>query len=178
MAYAQRKIWLEPEEQQAPVVLQPRPQRRRRAAPAAPQRPLKTMLMTLVGVAVVVSLATAFIGTYAHMAQTSFRRQTLQQEYGQLNRDCIQLKLEIDHLAAQPRLTQVALAQGLEQPDPQRLHCVRVTSDPQWSVLARTAPAPQKLSWLARSQRQLVATLGNALQRLGRGPGVPAYAQQ
>jgi len=177
MAHAQRKIWLEePEAQQEPIVLQPRAPRRRPTA-AAPQRPLVTMSLALVGVACVVALVSLYISTYAHIAQYAFRRQALQQEHTQLNRDCIQLKLQIDHLAAQPRLTEVAMAQGLEMPDLKRQHSVAVAGVPQWSTLAQAAPAPEKLSWLARSRRQLVAALDHAFQRLGRGPGVPAYAE-
>lgn len=177
MAQAVKKVWLEPEEQHESVVLQPRTPQRRRSAPVTPQRPLAAMLLVLAGVAVVVGLMSIYIGTYARIAQYAFHRQTLQQEYSQLHRDCIQMKLEIDHLAAQPRLTQVAQAQGLAAPDAMRLHCVRVTSDPQWAMLAGTTPAPPARSWLARSHQQLMAGLDQALQRLGRGPGVPAYAQ-
>ena len=176
MAHAIRKVWLEPEEQHASVVLQPRPRRRRQPAPATPQRPLSAMLLVVAVVSVGVGLLTIYIGTYARIAQYAFHRQALQQKYGQLNRECLLLKLQIDHLATQPRLTQVAQAQGLAIPDTERLHCVRVTSSPQWALLARSTPEPPR-SWLAQSRRQLVAALDQAMQRLGRGPGSPAYAQ-
>ena len=135
------------------------------------------MLLVFIGVAATVGLVTAYVNTYAHIAQCAYHRQALQQTYAQLQRDCIQLKLETDNLSAQPRLAEMAMAQGLAEPDIKRMHCVSVTSDAQWAVLAGATPAPVHATWLAQSGRQLVAALDGAVQRLSRGPGIPAYAR-
>jgi len=174
MAQALRTVWLEPEEQQdanSPLL---RPRRKRSAAPALWQRPLAA----LVGMAVLVTVITVYISVYASIARYDFQRQTLQQDLAQLDRECVQLRLELDRISAQPELMRMAQAQGLENPSADRVHYVRVTSDLPRSTTAQVPPATGQRSWFARSSRQLVATMDGAFQRFSHGPGDPAYAQE
>ncbi len=170
MAQAARKIWLEPEEQpEVPVV-----------RPATPPRKLSFALWTRIAgatlaVAVGVGLVLAFVSTYATIARYEYQRQSLTQQYAQLNQECIDLHLELERLAAQPRLMKVAQADQLELPDPSRVHYVRVAQAIPQSLTAASAPPPA--SWMARVQRQFVAEINTAWRLLGRGPIDPAYAQ-
>ena len=173
MAQAARKILLEPEEQHEPLVPQPRSPQRRPAVPALGMR----MAVSSLVIAISVGLLIAFVNTYARIAEYEFERQSLKQQYAQLNRDCIELRLELERLAAQPRLAKVAQAKGLELPSPERVHYLHVASGYPQAYQAQTAPAARP-SWAVRSGRQVVAALGNAWQLLGRGAADPAYAQE
>ena len=136
------------------------------------------MLLTLAVVALTVSLVVLYVGSYARIAQYAFHRQALRQEYAQLTRDCLLLKMATDPLAAQPRLTEVAMAQGFTVPDLPHFHYVRIANNPQWMATARQTPgAAAAPNWFASSLQQCTTALGHAVAGLGRGPGIPAYAR-
>lgn len=170
---ALRTIELPPEE--APEVLAPRLRSRRR--PAQPVGWARLALVTL-AVSFVVSILVIFVNTYARIAASEMRCQALKQEYAQLNRSCVELNLELEQLATQPRLAKIAQVQGLEIPDAARVHFVQGQQD--FPHLAPPAPAPasRPSSWARRSGHQLIAGLGTAWQVLGGGTTHTAYAQE
>lgn len=174
MAHAVRQVWLEPEEQIDALTPQLTPRRKRSPGVAFWQHPT-------LGILLVVGIVTGIlIYTYgkARVDQCEIRRQQLQQELVALNRECVALRLESERLNAQPRMTDLARAKGLELPTADRVHYVRVTDPVSPAVLAQQPGAVRDAHWAARSGRQLVASLDAALQRLGRVPGEPAYAQE
>lgn len=172
MAQALRTVWLEPQEDIQEITPAVRPRRRARAAGVA-WRPFLALGL----VAGVVGLVMCYITSYARIAHYDMERQALQQEYAQLSRECVQYRLEIDRLAAQPRLLQVAQAQGLELPTPDRLHYIPVSGAvPQRAADAAVAKAAPR-SWYGRAGQGLVASLESAVMRLSLGAGDAAYAQ-
>ena len=172
MAQAQ-KVWLEPETVTEPLVLQPRPRRR---SPGI-QVPWVRLVIPVLAVACSVGIGMVFISAYARIAEAQTRHQALRQEYAQLNRECVELNLELARLASQPRLAKVAEIQGLELPDANRVHYLRVTHGVPPSLAAPPAP-PQASSWLARSGHRVTVALGTAWQLMGGGPEVQAYAHE
>jgi hypothetical protein len=170
MAQALRTVWLEPEERE-PVVLQVRPRRRRRLAPAQLQRPTVAVL----AVALLVGVAVLYINGHARIARNDLQRQQLHQALAELDRECVQLSLTLDRMGTQPHLIQTAQAQGLDLPTADRVHYIRVAHDPRH---AETVQAQARPSWLARTHQRMKASLSGTLARLSRGPGDPAYAQQ
>ena len=173
MAQALRTIWLEPEEQQEQQLSpQPRQQRRRPAVAAWARLTLNTLLVAC-GVWALVT----FVSTYAGIAEYEMKSQALKHEYTRLNRESIELSLELERLATQPRLARVAQVQGLELPSPDRVHYLRASADYPETFLAQNAPQPAATSWVKRSGQQLVAALGSAWQVLGGGTANTAYAQ-
>lgn len=171
MAQALQKIWLEPEEQHEPVVPQPRSPRRRRTAATG----WVHIALTTLAVSCVVGALTVFVSTYARIAESEMNCQALKQQYAQLNREHIELNLELERLATQPRLTQVAQEQGLEMPDPQRVHYLQGTADYPRAYQTPAEPAAQS-GWAQRSGEQFRAALDTAWQVLG-GDTRTAYAQ-
>jgi len=136
------------------------------------------MALPILGVACLVGSGIAFISSYAHIAEAQIRGQILRQEYAQLNRECVELHLELARLASQPQMEKVAEARGLTLPDANRLHYLRVADNyPTKSSVHLDTPA-QRPAWLAHSGQRLVATLGNAWSLMGGGPDTQAYAHE
>lgn len=172
MAQALRTVWLEPEDQhdlQAPLL---RPRRRRMPAPAFRQSPFAAIFT----VAVLVLLATAYVGSYARIARYEFLRQSRLAELRQIQEDTARLELDIASLESASQLLQAAKVQHLEYPTPDRVHYVRVASNPLAATAAGTDAGGQS-SWLARATRQMVGRLDGVVHQLGRGP-TPVYAQE
>ena len=167
---AVRVTYPEAEEQREPLV--PQLQRRRRASAIPwPQIALVTLLVSgSVGALVM------FVNTYARIAEYEIKRQALKQQYTQLNRECIELNLELERLAALPRLTKVAQAKGLDLPAPDRVHYLKGAQDYPRAALARATPASRS-SWVKRSGQQLVAALSTTWHVLGGSASSAAYAQ-
>ena len=122
-----------------------------------------------------VGILVTFVYSYARIAESEMQCQALKQEYAQLNRACVELNLELEQLAMQPRLARIAQVQGLELPAADRVHYVRGTQDYPHAPRSQAAP---KVSWAQRSGRQLLAALGTAWQVLGGGTTNTAYAQE
>ena len=174
MAQALRTIWLEPEEQQhEPLVPRPRPQRRRRAAFMGWAR----LAFLILAVSCGVSALVLFVNTYAHIAEYEMQCQALKQEYLQLDRECIELNLELERLATQPRLARVAQVNGYELPTPDRVHYLQGVTDYPHADLAQAATVPLPSSWARRSGRQVLVALGSAWQLLDGETTHTAYAQ-
>ncbi len=172
MAQALRTVWLEPEEQQDPQTPLLRPRRRRKAASTFRQSPFAAIGV----VALVVGLAIAYIGSYARIAHYEFQRQSRLTELRQIQEDNARLKLEIASLESTSQLMQAAKAQNLDYPTPDRVHYVRVASNPLAPSVARATPAAGQQSWISRAGHRMVARLGSVFHQLSRGPA-PAYAQ-
>lgn len=173
MAQALRTVLLEPETTHELTSPQLRPRRRRRATPALWQRPVAATG----AIAFVVGFLVLFISNYARNAYYEFERQELQAKMIQYSRECVELNLELDRLASQPRMIQVAQSQGLELPSADRVHYVRVANGLPQPYLAQT-PRARSASWYARLSQQFTGTVGDAVQRLSRGPGDTAYIRQ
>jgi len=166
----------DPEEQQHNEMPPLQPQRIRSRATDQTKSFWRVAGLAATGVVIIVGLMLAYVSVYAGIAKFAYQLQACRQQIIQIDRDNIQLKLKKDLLSAQPRLVQMAAAQGLAEPDIKRLHAVSVTSDPQWAILARTTPESHD-SWLVGSVHHLVANMDGAVQRFSNGPGVPAYAR-
>ncbi|HEY3377530.1 MAG TPA: hypothetical protein VGL77_08550 [Armatimonadota bacterium] len=171
MAQALRTVLLEPEEPQENIAITLTPRHERKAAPDLLQRPGRLMLC----LAGALALLMLYIGGNAQIARYEYERQALQQEYAQLNRDCVRLTMARDRMASQPKVTAVAQSIGLEVPTADRIHYVTVTGPLPSAVVAQ---APVRQSWVAQTGTRLVAALDSTLQRLSRGPGEPAYAHE
>lgn len=172
MAHAVRKVWLEPEEHES-LTPQLTPRRQSAAQPAFWRLPVVGGSLVLILLAGVV----CFTYGIARLARQDISRQQLQRELVGLQRECVALRLESQRLHTQPRMQSVATAEGLELPTADRVHYVRVTDPVSPAVLAHTPTTNER--WAARSGQQLVASLDQALQHLGRVPGEKtAYAQQ
>jgi cell division protein FtsL len=175
MAQALRTVWLEPEQRQEPISPPLQPRRRKRAA-AVRQSPLA--ILRLVGfVAIAVGIAVGYISSYARIAQYDCQRQVLEAQSQQLQQDCAQLRLDNARLENALRIEQVAKAQNLEFPTADRVHYIQVANDFPRTAVASVPPTAGHRTWVARAGKQMVASLGNIFQRLSRGPGSPAYAQ-
>lgn len=176
MAHAVRKVWLEPEEHPSEALTPQLTPRRQRAPQSATfwHRP------TLGGLLVAGLLTGLLVYTFgqARVAQLDIRRQHLQRELAGLQRECVDLRLESERLHAQPGIQTTAKAEGLELPAADRVHYVRVTDPASPTAMAQAPARTDHPGWVATSGQQLVASLDQALQHLGRGPGEPAYAQQ
>jgi cell division protein FtsL len=171
MAQALRTIILPPEEiQQSPV-----PRLRQRRRPAAAVGWARLALVTL-SVSVGVGILVIFVNAYARIAESEMRCQTLKQEYARLNRACIELNLELEQLATQPRLAKIAQVQGLQLPGADRVHYLQGQQDYPGARQISTDPAPVTASRARRSGHQLLAALSTAWQVLGGGT-TAAYAQ-
>jgi len=170
MAQALRIIQLPAEETRENPTLSLR-QRRRPAAVGWARLAFFTLFVSL-GVGILVS----FVNAYARIAQAEMRCQALKQEYAQLNRACIELNLELERLATQPRMAKIAQVQGLALPDADRIHYLQGRQDYPGTRHSPTVPAPEPESWARRSGLQMLAALGTAWQVLG-GGATTAYAQ-
>lgn len=176
MAQALRTVWLEPEDQRETSSPLLRPRKRQRMTSANRQSPLAVMRMVAV-VAFVVGLAAIYVNCNARIAQYNFQRQAKAAELRQLQTECATLSIEIARLENTPQITELALGQGLVFPSADRVHYVKVANDSPQSTFARTTPHSGQRSWLARTSHQTMARLDTVFQRLSRGPGTPAYAQ-
>jgi len=145
---------------------------RLRAIPLIWLKALAVILLVAAGA----TLLLAYVHSYACIAEQEFTRQRLHQDIAQLRRDNIALNLDLDRLTAQAHLTEMAKNQGLEIPTVDRVHYVRVPSDMNQSGVAQ-ARVSSPPSWVARSGRHVLAAMGHTVERLSRGPGDPAYAQ-
>jgi cell division protein FtsL len=161
---------LEPEVTQESVAVPVRPRRRIRTTPRILSHTVAAISLVAVGAA----LLLAYVHSYARLAEGEFRRQRLQGEIAQLQRDNIALGLELDRLGAQARVAELAKAQGLELPTMDRVQYARVMAPT--GVVVAQAPR-QSRSWLARSGARFLTAMGHTVQRISRGPGTPAYAQ-
>jgi hypothetical protein len=87
--------------------------------------------------------------------------QELKQEYAQLNREGIELSLELERLATKPRLARLAKEQGLEMPAPNRVHYLHASTDYPIAGLPKTAtePAPTGQVVEARGEYQRATAL-------------------
>lgn len=146
MAHALRTIWLDEEPADTQTV-QPRPRRPRQPGPMLWQRPLPMLGL----IAAVVAVAMLFIHGKDSIAQQDFQRRALRQEFTQLDRECVQLNLELDRLAAEPLPTEVAEQPLLALPDTDRIHFARVTEQPptvdgQPTQVAARRPLPQRVA--------------------------------
>ena len=172
MAQAFRTVWLEPEEQQIPLV--PTPQRRRRLTPS---RGSIARIICVVGlVTAVVMLVGYYIHSHARIAQYEFERQAMSTRLRQLQAESAQLKLDIAVLDNANQLTQVAQQESMVFPTADRVQYVQIASALP-SAQQAALPAPAR-SWVAQAGHLLVARLDNIMQRFAHGPGAPAYAQE
>lgn len=170
MALAVRTTLLQQEE---PLEVQaPRLRQRRRPVTAGWA---KLALITL-SVSFGVVLLVTYVNTYARIAELEMQRESLKQEYAQLNRACIETNLELEQLATQPRLARIAQVQGLALPAADRVHYIQGKQDYPHAARSATIAASEP-SWARRSGRQLLAALGTAWQVLGGGATTTAYAQ-
>jgi cell division protein FtsL len=170
MAQALRTIILQPEEPQEQQSSPQLPQRRRRASFTGWAKLAFTLLVVTCGVSALVT----FVRTYARIAEYEMRCQALKQEYTELNRQSIELNLELERLATQTRLDQVAQEQHMQIPEASQVHYLQGKADYPNIVVARTAP---NRSWARRSGQQVMAALGSAWQVLGGDTTNTAYAQ-
>ncbi len=169
-ALAQRTVWLEPDVTTESPAVAVRPRRRTRTTPLLWSHTAVAVSVVALGAA----LLLAYVHSYARLAEGEFHRQRLQTEIAQLQRDNIALGLELDRLGAQARVSELAKAQGLELPTMDRVQYARVTAPA--AVVVAQAPKPAH-SWLARAGASFLTAMGHTVQRISRGPGTPAYAQ-
>lgn len=172
MAQALRIIQLPAEETRETPALRLRQRRHPAAAVVGWARLALFTLAVASGVGILVS----FVNAYARIAKTEMHCQALKQEYAQLNRACIELNLELERLATQPRMARIAQVQGLALPDADRVHYLQGQQDYPGTRQSSTVPAPEQESWARRSGHQMLAALGTAWQVLGGGT-TTAYAQ-
>lgn len=165
MALAQRNTNWTPPPPPPPRVARPHGRARaaRHAAVVLWQRPLALVGLTLALVAAVMS----FIRCSDCIAQRDLKAQQLRQQLAQLDRQYVQLNLELNRMAAEPQLTQSAQANGLVLPDASRIHYTRVVGTLPREAVAQAAPV--------KPGRTLVASLQGFWQRLM--PTQPAYGQ-
>ncbi|HEX2948232.1 MAG TPA: hypothetical protein VHV83_01455 [Armatimonadota bacterium] len=176
MAQAFRTVWLEPEEQQDNITPQLQPRRQPRQAVVVRQSPLVAVSMVVM-VAIAVGLLIAYVNSYVRIAHFDFQRQALSAQLRQLQDESAQLKLDVAHLENTPRVVEVAKAQNLDFPTPDRVHYINATNDIPRTSVAQATPTG-KDSWFASAGRDVMAKLDTVFQRLSRGPGSPAYAQE
>ncbi|MHB0937806.1 MAG: hypothetical protein ACYDCO_23985 [Armatimonadota bacterium] len=159
-------------QQEEPLEVQaPRLRQRRRPVTAGWAK----LALTTLSVSFGVGLLVTYVNTYARIAELEMQRESLKQEYAQLNRACIETNLELEQLATQPQLARIAQVQGLELPEADRVHYIQGNQDyPRAAKASATVTEP---SWARRSGRQLLAALGTAWQVLGGGATTTAYAQ-
>jgi len=169
MAQALRTILLEPEERQEQSSPQ-LPQRRRRTTFMGWTKLVFTLVLVCCGVSALVT----FVHTYARIAEYEMHCQALKQQYAQLNRQSLELNLELERLATQTHLDQVAQAQQMAMPNPAQVHYLQGKGDFPHASAARTA---SNQSWAQRSGQRLIAALGSAWQVLGGDTTNTAYAQ-
>lgn len=149
MAQALRNTdWMVPEKRPAPRATRSRARSVHRPAAALWQRPIPLTLLILGAVCVVM----LFIRCSDCIAQRDLRSQSLRTELAQLDRECVQLNLELKRMAAEPHLSTIASAQGLVLPAPGQIHFARATADFPQSAVAQAAPAQPKRTVLASVQ--------------------------
>jgi hypothetical protein len=168
MAHALRKEWVSPEEQHESRAAAPRPRRVSRPALGVWQRPLPLTGLIL-GVVCAVML---FIRCNDCIAQRDLKAQSLRQELAQLDRECVQLNLELNRMGAEPQLSHMAQTHALALPAPTQIHYAKVTTPLPQTAVAVVAP---RASLAARSGHVVVASFHGFWQRLMPTPA--AYAQ-
>ncbi|HOF86577.1 MAG TPA: hypothetical protein PLZ36_00555 [Armatimonadota bacterium] len=163
MAHALRLKTEEPSESRA---AEPRYRRAARPAPTGWRKPLPLTGLILV----VVGVLMLFIRCSDCIAQHDLRAQSLRQELAQLDRECVQLHLELYRMAAEPQLSRITAQHKLVLPTPARTHYATVKGvAPETAVAQAGRPAP------ARSGQVMVAGLQEFWRKLVPTPA--AYAQ-
>jgi hypothetical protein len=173
---AQRVILVSELEEQQHTEVAPPPLQRQR--PNKDAHPWSTRLVGTLAVIGILFAGGLMLDVYfnAATAKCAYQQLDIHQQMNRVDRKITHLTLLSNLLSAQPRLHEIAAAQGFVEPDIKQVHIVAVSTEPRWSVLARLAPESHD-SWLTRSVRHLVACLNDAMQSLSPGPGVPAYAR-
>ena len=171
MAQALRTIQLPVEETRETPELRIR----QRSRPTTVVGWARIALVTL-SVSLGVGILVTFVNAYARIAEAEMQCQALKHEYAQLNRACIELNLELERLATQPRMAKIAQVQGLALPEADRIHYLQGQQDYPGTRQSSTVSASQPTSWTRRSGHQMIAALNTAWQVLGGGT-TTAYAQ-